>query len=112
MTTPTIHAELTIQVSAKPVLSIPKSLSARLGVRAGEKVSVQVRGGVLRVRKNGQRKPPARAHLHNKSRVRRTGSIMNLAGIIKGKPGTTINVEEYTNHHGYEQFERPPRDNA
>lgn len=56
MKTQTTLSEVTIQISSKPVLTMPKSLSAQLGVRQGDKVSVQVYNGTLRVRKNGHRK--------------------------------------------------------
>jgi antitoxin component of MazEF toxin-antitoxin module len=103
-------SDVTIQISSKPVLTMPRSLSRQLGVRQGEQVSVQVRNGALRVRKNGQRKSSIRSR--NEPRGRRVANILDWAGTIESKSGKTINVEEYTAHHGYEQFERPPRNRA
>ena len=102
-------SDLTIQISSEPVLTMPRSLSKQLGVRKGERVSVQVRNGTLRVRKNGQRKSPIRSRSQNARSTRRTATLMDWVGSIKSKSGKTINVEEYTAHHGYEQLERPGR---
>ncbi len=98
-------SDVTIQISSKPVLTMPRSLSRQLGVRQGEQVSVQVRNGALRVRKNGQRKSPVRSRSPHK-RTRRTTTIMDIVGVISSKPGAPkINVEELMSHHGYEQIE-------
>ena len=110
MKTQSLVSDVTIQISSEPVLTMPRSLSKQLGVRKGERVSVQVRNGTLRVRKNGQRKSPVRTR--TEPRGRRAASMLDWAGIIESKSGKTINVEEYTAHHGYEQFERPPRAGA
>lgn len=88
---------------------MPRSLGTQLGVRQGDRVSVQVHKGTLRVRKNGHRKTLVRSRTREERRSHRVTSIMDWAGIIKSKSGKTIIVEEYTAHHGYEQFERPSR---
>ena len=102
-------SDLTIQISSEPVLTMPRSLSQQLGVRKGERVSVQVRNGTLRVRKNGRRKSPVPSRSQNARRTRRTANLMDWVGSIKSKSGETIYVEDYMTHHGYEQFERPGR---
>lgn len=110
MKTQSLVSDVTIQVSDKPVLTLPKLLSKQLGVRKGEQVSVQVRNGTLRIRKNGQRKSPLQARSRQVTRKRRTASLMDLVGAIPAKPGAPkVNVEELMSHHGYEQLERPGR---
>ncbi|MDE3089414.1 MAG: hypothetical protein KGJ80_08515 [Chloroflexota bacterium] len=99
-------SDVTIQISSKPVLTMPRSLSRQLGVRQGEQVSVQVRNGTLRVRKNGQRKAPVRMNLHSGRRARRTAKLTDLIGAIPAKPGAPkVNIEELMSHHGYDQIE-------
>ena len=111
MGTQTILSDVTIQVSTKPVLTLPESLRKQLGVRKGEKVSVQVRKGTLRVRKNGKRKLLARSHIERQPR--RTAKITDLIGVIPAKPGAPpVKLEEQFSHHGYEEYERPPRDDV
>ncbi len=108
MRTQSILSDVTIQVSSKPVLTMPELLRKQLGVRKGEKVSVQVRKGTLRVRRNGKRKLLAQPR--NERRSRRTAKITDLIGAISVKPGAPqINFEEQFSHHGYEQLERPGR---
>ena len=103
--TRSILSNVTIQISSEPVLTMPKSLGKQLGVRKGERVSVQVRNGTLRIRKNGQRKLSLRARSSKKPHTCRVASMMDWAGIIKSKSGKVIDFEEMTNHHGYEQLE-------
>lgn len=101
---------VTIQVSAKPVLTVPASLVKRLGVRKGQHVSVDVRAGTIRVRKNGKRNLPALTRSRRKLPARRISTFADLAGVIPAKPGAPkVNIEELMSHHGYEQLERPER---
>ena len=109
MKTQSLVSDVTIQVSSEPVLTLPKQLSKQLGVRKGDQVSVQVRNGTLRIRKNGQRRLPMHARPRQSPRKRRTSSLMDWVGSIKSKSGKTICVEDYMTHHGYEQLERPGR---
>ncbi len=104
---------VTIQISSKPVLTLPKPLSKQLGVREGEKVGVQVRNGGLQIRRNGHKRPPERKSTRNGLRTRphRVTKLTDLIGAIPGKPGEPkIDFEELMSHHGYEQLERPGRD--
>lgn len=99
--------QVTIQVSSRPILRVPQALVKQLGVRQGEQVSVQVRNGMLRIRKNGRRKLSSRSHLDP---GKRTTTFMDLVGIVSSKPGSPkIDIETLMSHHGYEQLEGKQR---
>ncbi|MBI5652189.1 MAG: hypothetical protein HZC40_17370 [Chloroflexi bacterium] len=103
-------SDVTIQISSEPILTVPKSIGKELGVRTGQHVSVDVRVGMIYVRKNRKRRSTIQARPNGKPRARRVSTFANLAGAIPAKPGAPqINIEEMMSHHGYEQLERPGR---
>ncbi len=103
-------SDVTVQVSNEPVLTLPRKLSRELGLRSGQKVSVRVRNGALKIHKNGKRTLRVRAR---PKRTRRVAKLTDLIGAIPAKPGAPkINIEELMSHHGYEQFERPDPANS
>lgn len=108
MKTQSVVSDVTVQVSSEPVLTLPRQLSRELGLRSGQKVSVRVRNGTLKIRKNGKRVTRVRP-----KRIRHVAKLTDLIGAIPAKPGAPkINIEELMSHHGYEQFERPEPANS
>jgi len=109
MKTDSSLSDVTIQISTEPVLTMPRTLGTQLGVRKGQRVSIQVRNGMLRIRKHSARKSPDGSRRRLEPHQKRTAKLMDWAGYIQGKSGKVINVEELMSHHGYEQLERPDR---
>jgi antitoxin component of MazEF toxin-antitoxin module len=109
MKTESVLPDVTIQISSEPVLTVPRTLGTQLGVRKGQRVSIQVRNGTLRIRKHTTRQSPNGSRQRLAPRAKRTAKLMDWAGYIQGKSGKVINVEELMSHHGYEQLERPDR---
>ena len=110
MKTQSLVSDVTVRVSSEPILTLPKQVSRELGVRAGQKVSVRVRNGALRIRKNGKSVTRSRTRV---KRTRRIAKLTDIVGAIPVKPGAPkINIEELMSHHGYEQFERPAPENS
>lgn len=105
MKTQSVVSNVTVQVSSEPVLTLPRQLSRELGLRSGQRVSVRVRNGALKFRKNG--KPVTRSRPLNgtRRRKRRDAKLADWAGVIKNKSGQVIQIEDYMKHHGYEQLE-------
>ncbi|MBI4673120.1 MAG: AbrB/MazE/SpoVT family DNA-binding domain-containing protein [Chloroflexi bacterium] len=109
MKTQSVVSDVTVQVSSEPVLTLPRQLSRELGLRSGQRVSVRVRNGALKIRKNGKRATRSRPQNGAPKRKRQNSNLMDWAGSIKSKTGRVIHIEDYMKHHGYEQFEGKER---
>ncbi len=105
MKTQSVVSDVTVQVSSEPVLTLPRQLSRELGLRSGQKVSVRVRNGVLKIHKNGKRTTRGRPSNGTRKRKRRDAKLMDWAGAIKSKSEQVIQIEDFMEHHGYEQLE-------
>lgn len=87
-----------VKLSQDKEIVLPESLAAALGLREGDHVTVEFQDYVLRLQPdNPSSDMPCELT---------TGSLTDLAKLItSSRPVGSVNVEDYMDKYGYEQFD-------
>jgi len=86
---------VTVQFSKREELILPEPLGRALGLCEGDRVEVQRQGSILWLRR--------------RTRERSPGPLTDLTRIVSSsRPVGSVDVDSYTDKHGYEQVHGCP----